>query len=59
MIFELMVCLMQIVQLSYNDTNIVTLSKKNKNEIPHGPVQNDLLAYGTFGTNRVPILLRN
>jgi len=54
-----MVCLMQIVQLSYNDTNIVTLSKKNKNEIPHGPVQNDLLTYSTFGTNYAPILHRH
>jgi hypothetical protein len=57
-----MVCLAQIVHLYCSKTNTVSKQTKIRFHMTHSPkssfgcVQDDFWAYGTFGTNRAPIL---
>jgi hypothetical protein len=49
MIFEPMVRLAQTVHLSYTDTNTVSQRNETRFQMTH-------ITYGTFGTNRAPIM---
>jgi hypothetical protein len=61
-ISEPTVCLAQTMHLSWTDTNTSPNWPKRDSTWPTSPrttircVQNDFLAYGTFGVNRTPIL---
>jgi hypothetical protein len=62
MISEPMVCLAEPVQVYCTDTNTVSKWTKTRFHMTHSPrgsircVHDDFRAYGTFGTNRAPIL---
>jgi hypothetical protein len=62
MISEPMVCLAQTVHLYCTDTNTVSKQTKMRFDMTHSPksaivcVYYDFRAYGTFSTNRAPIL---
>jgi hypothetical protein len=55
-----MVCLAQTKHLYYTDTNTVSKGKEEGFLMTHiGCDQNDFRAYGTFDTNRAPILCQD
>jgi hypothetical protein len=62
MVFEPMLCLAQIVDQSWTDTNIISKQTEMRFHMTHATkvfyrsVQNDFSAYGTFDANRAPIL---
>jgi hypothetical protein len=62
MIYELMVYLVQTVHLYFTNTNTISKRTKTRFHMTHsfrtsiGCVQDDFRAYGTFFTNRGPIL---
>jgi hypothetical protein len=62
---EPMVCLVQIVHLYCTDTNTISKRTETRFHMMHSPwssircAQDDFRAYGTFGTNRTPILCQD
>jgi aminoglycoside N3'-acetyltransferase len=65
MISEPVVCSAQTMHLYYTDTNTISKRTETRFHMTHSPrssigrVQDNFRAYGTFGTNRAPILCQD